>query len=94
MKKLLITSIAVFIAFANVMDARQGATHFMPVTELKTTINAHVCAYSLCPFKDKTEFKEGCGNCENGSDCYFLDKIHFEHPTWDYDKCESYLFGN
>lgn len=52
----------------------------------------HHCSYEHCPYKGQTEFKSEAGGCVSGSDCWILDSIHYEHPKWDYDKCEEYLF--
>ena len=32
------------------------------------------------------------GKNPKGSDGYYIQKIAKEHPTWDADKCEDYLF--
>lgn len=51
----------------------------------------HVCPFKLCPMQGCSEFN-GCGSCEKGSDCYRLDSVHWEHPTWEYDECEAAIF--
>lgn len=56
--------------------------------------NPHTCEFSKCPFKGQMKFENGCGYCEEGSDCWLLDKIHFAHPSWSYDQCDDYLFKN
>jgi hypothetical protein len=53
----------------------------------------HTCSYSLCPFKNQAFFFAGCGNCDEGSDCYILDSLHFAMPDKDYDELDSLLFS-
>lgn len=56
------------------------------------TPKMHTCEYSKCPFIGQTKFV-GHLDCVEGSDCYYLDKIHFDHPSLTYDECENMLFG-
>lgn len=53
------------------------------------TVKPHECKYLLCPFKGEKVFKHGCGFCKPNTDCWKLDKIHFDNPTIDYDSCEK-----
>ena len=52
----------------------------------------HSCSYDLCPFKDITRFEKGCGNCDQGTDCWALDSLHIEFPYMEYDELEQELF--
>lgn len=52
----------------------------------------HTCEYKECPFKGYTHFSSNICECEEGSDCDALDKIHFDYPELDYDECEELLF--
>lgn len=61
-------------------------------TDLKV-VNRHECKFKLCPYKGLLNFKPGLCSCEEGSDCYYLDKIHFENPGLSYDECDSILFN-
>lgn len=54
--------------------------------------NGHVCSYNLCLFKGQLTFV-GHSDCVVGSDCFYADKCHFEHPNWDYDMIDEYLFN-
>ena len=54
----------------------------------------HKCPYELCPMKGELFFS-GCDpTCVEDSDCYALDKIHWDHPSLTYDECEDFLFSN
>lgn len=48
----------------------------------------HMCPFRHCPMRTQVRF-HGCGSCIWGSDCWMLDWIHWEHPTWSYDQCEE-----
>lgn len=58
----------------------------------------HECPYKMCPYKGMPEYSVLSEDflfkceCEEGSDCYYLDIIHFKNPNWTYDQCEDYLF--
>jgi len=54
----------------------------------------HGCEYDLCPFKGQTKFVDDICGCAVGSDCWAIDKIHFDYPHWSYDECEQELFGS
>ncbi len=51
----------------------------------------HECHYKLCPMKGQYTFK-GCGECEEGGDCWYSDKTHWEHPTWTSEQIDDYVF--
>lgn len=52
----------------------------------------HHCPYTNCPFEQgQLTFDKGCGECEQGEDCWKLDSIHFVHPLLDYDDCDDLL---
>lgn len=54
-------------------------------------ITFHECSYEHCPFKEQIIFTEGCGNCEEDSDCWRLDSLHMEYPYEEYDQLEEKL---
>lgn len=68
------------------------ALDFIPID---TT--GHVCKWELCPYKGVVRFDwheaitEYTG-CEVGTDCYCIDWLHFEYPTYEYDQLDSLLF--
>lgn len=49
----------------------------------------HVCPFATCPYTGSTTFSS---DCEEGSDCYYLDLLHWQHPTFTYDQLDSLLF--
>jgi hypothetical protein len=51
-------------------------THQLPAE----TVVAHHCNWAGCDYKGLTELPTLYNP---------IDSIHFEHPNWDYDKCES-----
>jgi hypothetical protein len=51
-------------------------------------LKGHMCPFRLCPMKGERYFS-GCHDCDIGSDCYVLDSIHWKHPTFSYDECDS-----
>lgn len=69
------------------------ALDYLNAGELSALTHTHQCNYKLCPFKGETTFTHGCGNCDEGSDCWCLDSIHFANPSWNYDQCDSSLFS-
>lgn len=54
--------------------------------------NPHTCPFNGCPFKEEITFTHGCGYCDQGSDCWALDSLHFEFPFASYDDLEDKLF--
>ena len=69
---------------------------YMTLSEIDTIqkyfydMTRHICPFKHCPMREQLRF-HGCKNCKEGSDCYALDMIHWEHPTWTYDECEDWL---
>jgi len=55
-------------------------------------LEKHICPYKNCTMKDQIVF-HGCSVCEEGTDCYALDAVHWDYPTLTYDECEEILFG-
>lgn len=53
----------------------------------------HTCEFKMCPFKGQVKFVDDICGCDVGSDCWALDKIHFDYPNWSYDECEKELFS-
>lgn len=53
----------------------------------------HQCSYPLCPFKGDIQFTALHSDCEEGTDCYYLDSLHFAYPDKDYDYIDSLLFA-
>lgn len=53
-------------------------------------IKSHHCMYKFCPNQWRITFYT---DCEDGVDCYYIDRIHWEHPGWTADECEDYLFN-
>lgn len=69
---------------------------YMTLSEIDTiqkyfyNIVRHLCPFKSCPMKEQVRF-HGCTVCKEGSDCYALDMVHWEHPTWTYDECEEWI---
>lgn len=69
---------------------------YMTLSEIDTiqkyfyNMTRHLCPFKHCPMREQLRF-HGCGACEEGSDCYMLDMVHWEHPTWTYDECEEWM---
>lgn len=61
------------------------------VTSILIVCQKHTCSFKNCPMKGEYTFN-GCGECEEGGDCWFIDKTHFEHPTWSSEQLEDYVF--
>lgn len=53
----------------------------------------HACRWKTCPFKGDVVFTSGCGYCEQGTDCWILDSLHFVSPSLEYDQLEYKLFS-
>lgn len=59
----------------------------------------HACVWDTCPYKGRipTNYKQAVmqyTSCEEGTDCYYIDMLHLEFPTEEYDKLEDRLFKN
>ena len=54
--------------------------------------NVHDCRFRTCPMIGQIVFKGCYPECIEGSDCYILDRIHWEYPNASYDECEDMLF--
>jgi hypothetical protein len=55
--------------------------------------SGHTCPFDECPYKGAFEFTEVKSECEVDTDCYLLDVTHFNNPSWTYDQCEAYIWG-
>lgn len=75
----------------NLQENNNGAT--LQAVKLNTPILPHKCAYKHCPYKGLTVFSADICECEVGSDCYYLDSLHFVYPDNDYDTNDSLLFS-
>lgn len=55
--------------------------------------NGHVCRWGLCPYKGISieQYKVKAEEIE-GSDGYYLDLLHLQHPSYEYDQLEDMLF--
>jgi hypothetical protein len=58
----------------------------------------HRCPFEHCPYKgDVSYMHKHTGDTEPAddiaSDCDMLDRVHWDHPTWDYDQCEEAIFN-
>jgi hypothetical protein len=53
--------------------------------------NGHNCLYKDCPFTGQFTFKGGADGCSPQTICWALDSVHFRHPEWTYDECDSAL---
>lgn len=61
----------------------------------KHTAIGHSCPFPTCPYKGKTVYVHAHTGAANeptedtGSDCDIIDRIHWLHPDWSYDQCET-----
>lgn len=60
-------------------------------------VTGHVCQWVNCPYKsvpmaDRKEAIIEYTGCDEGSDCYCIDWLHFDYPTYSYDSLDSLLF--
>jgi len=46
----------------------------------------HLCTYSHCPMSAQIRF-HGCGECKENSECWMIDRAHWDNPLWTYDDC-------
>jgi hypothetical protein len=61
-----------------------------PENPAATTAAGHRCTFNDCKLAGATQFYS---DCEEGSDCYYFDLTHWQHPTWTPDQCEEYIFN-
>ena len=50
----------------------------------------HHCPINNCEQEGHTTFTT---SCEEGTDCYIVDSIHFFNPEMNYDQIETLMFG-
>lgn len=60
---------------------------------------AHSCRWDACPYKGVQpwpgEWNEAVydyTDCEEGTDCYYIDMLHLQFPDEDYDQLEDRLW--
>lgn len=51
---------------------------------------AHYCNNANCPYNEETVFTS---KYDEGTDSYYLDLTHFQHPLWSNEACEDYVFN-
>ena len=57
----------------------------------------HECRWEHCPYKgvkpgQYEKAVEKYTECDEGTDCYYIDILHLEYPTDEYDQLEEKLF--
>ena len=66
----------------------------------KKTITGHECKWMHCPYKGvlpanySASILQYIGEDSKGSDSYYIDLLHLENPTLEYDELEELLFSN
>lgn len=53
----------------------------------------HTCPFKHCPFKGYEWYNDQICGCPEGSDCYYLDKLHWQYPSASYDEIDDMLFN-
>jgi hypothetical protein len=76
-----------------------GMIALICVADMKT-IEPHSCPFGGCPYTGTFSYVHAHTGAafeptgDIGSDCDALDWVHWNHPEWNYDQCETYLFSN
>lgn len=84
------------VIFADGKDT-MGFDYLTPEQFRKEFPKGHLCKWNACPYTgvtmfDRHEAVSEYTECDEGTDCYCIDWLHFEYPTYDYDKLDSLLF--
>jgi hypothetical protein len=58
-------------------------------------MNGHACKWEHCPYKGITLAQyPSRAEGEEGSDLYYIDLLHLQHPALEYDELEDTLFAS
>ena len=64
----------------------------------KARFGGHQCKWDKCPYKgvtaDLAHRSVSAYVGEVGTDAYYLDILHLQHPTYEYEQLEDILFNN
>ncbi len=71
---------------------------FVLLVGCKKNITGHECKWVHCPYKQvlpanySAAILQYIGEDSEGSDSYYIDPLHLENPTLEYDDLETLLF--
>lgn len=93
------TLLALAIPVAIALLFHVGLSNEIKAEKMAKAVNTgHTCEWSKCPYKsvpmaDRKEAIIEYTGCEEATDCYCIDWLHFEYPKYQYDQLDSLLFA-